>query len=169
MVVGGPTRGWRIDDDALTSAIRTLKGRCEGDGGTLVAVASPRTDRGSIALLRRLFDGTRHVFAGDFPRYDVLLASADEIYATADSVSMVSEAMLTGKPAGMIPVRETRTGKAVHRLSKRLRGRAPAPNLRAFWDYLERERLIGTVDQPLVSNIPESLPLAVEAVRELLV
>jgi mitochondrial fission protein ELM1 len=169
VVVGGPTRGWRIDHDELASAIHTLIARCEGDGGTVVGVASPRTDRASVALLRKLVGGRRYVFAGDFPRYDVLLASADEIYATADSVSMVSEAMLSGRPAGMIPVRETGAGRLIRRLSKRLRGRAPAPDLPAFWDYLERERLIGTVDQPMVSNIPESLPLAVGGVRDLLV
>src|SRR5206468_532155 len=62
VVVGGPTRGWRIDDDTLTSAMRTLIARCQADGGTVIAVPSPRTDPGSVALLRRLIDGTRHVF-----------------------------------------------------------------------------------------------------------
>ncbi len=37
-------------------------------------------------------------------RYAVLLADADAHFVTADSVSMISEAIMTGKPVGLIAV-----------------------------------------------------------------
>ena len=67
-------------------------------------VTSPRTDDKTRRLLAKCLEGTRHTLANDFPRFPALLAWSDEIYVTADSVSMLAEAMLTGKPVGMIPL-----------------------------------------------------------------
>ena len=44
-------------------------------------------------------------------RYPVLLADGDEHFVTADSVSMISEAVVTGKPVGLIPVEPDARGR----------------------------------------------------------
>jgi len=54
----------------------------------------------------------RHRFVrGAPPRYRSLLEDADELHVTADSVSMISEAVFTGKPVGMVPEKDDEGGK----------------------------------------------------------
>ena len=75
----------------------------------------------------------------------MLLADGDEHFVTADSVSMISEAVVTGKPVGLIPVEPDARGR--RRLGPdpdKTRIRDP----RRFWAEVEAKGLVGTVDQP---------------------
>ena len=106
---------------------------------------------------------------GDFPRFPVLLNQADEIFVTGDSVSMLSEAILTGKPVGLVPIEQDDKGR-------RQLGDAPQAagpdarrrDLRRFWDYLRGEKLIGTVDRPLAARVENPVETAARAARGLL-
>ena len=68
---------------------------------------------------------------GEFPRYNALLSAADEIHVTGDSVSMLSEAVVAGKPVGLIPLELNPIGKII-RLAEMIRGQrsesATSPN-----------------------------------------
>ena len=114
VAVGGSTRKWKIDDQALDRAIRLLQARSARDGGSIIAVTSPRTPRRSRRLLEGRLTGAGEAVVEDFPRFAALLARSDEIYVTADSVSMLSEAILTGKPVGMIEIARTMRGRLSH-------------------------------------------------------
>ena len=69
--------------------------------------ASRRTGEENMAVLRDILKGRDNLYfwdgRGDNP-YFGMLAWADTILVTADSASMLSEAVSTGKPVYMIPL-----------------------------------------------------------------
>lgn len=166
--VGGPTKGWKIDRAELARALITGRLRCEHDGGTMIVVTSPRTDGKTKSMLAKCLEETRHPLVNDFPRFPALLAWSNEIYVTADSVSMLAEAMLTGKPVGMIPIAPSFRGTISawlrqHRLIPR-----PYPDLRTFWSYLSLNTMVGSVDSPIASDVTDTVATAANAVLKLL-
>lgn len=169
LVLGGPNKHWFVDPDDAAEAARTLMRRSEADGGTVIAIGSPRTRSPVVQAVEQQIQGTRHRFVqGGVPRYRALLKEADEIHVTADSVSMISEALFTGKPVGVAPIRQNRRGERherMHRLG--FRG-APRPDLRAFWASLEQNNLVGTLEKPRAAEVRDPIKQAVDAVLKLL-
>ena len=147
VVVGGKTSLWRLDRKLLGKALRALSRTAAMDGGSVIAVSSPRTSTTLIAEARAVL-GSDAVVVEGFPRYGALLVAADEVYVTADSVSMLSDAVASGKPVGMIALEPDWIGKWI-RLFESLIGRPlPLRDLARFWDDLHERGLIGPVDSP---------------------
>jgi hypothetical protein len=165
VAVGGPARHWRLDHAALASAIATLRSK---DGGSLIVATSPRTTRDTRDFLRRIIAGGHEALVEDFPRFAVLLAECDEIHVTADSVSMLSEAVLTGKPVGMIPISRSLRGLLSQWLWERPFGGRSFPDFGNFWRLLHRDKLVGTVDDPVASQSGDTVGRATAAVRKLM-
>ena len=171
MVLGGPNRYWNLRSDEVVNTVRQLTRRSAEEGGTLIAVDSPRTgarvkDTVAQAIARA---GPPHTFVTNrMPRYPLLLEDADEIHVTGDSVSMLSEAILTGKPVGIIPVQPNAKGRLHHALANLGLASVPRPDLRAIWKSLMSQRLIGTIDEPRAGNVSNSLEVAAVAVLRVL-
>ena len=104
---------WRLDLAALRLAVKKLVGRAQEQKGTLIVVGSPRTPKQAWAIVHEMTAGTGNVAWAEKNevRYAVLLSDADEQFVTADSVSMISEAVVTGKPIGLIPVEPDARGR----------------------------------------------------------
>lgn len=101
VIIGGDLRGRRFtrsDDQAL---IRGLERMRKGSAGALAVTPSRRTPAHTLALLGEVFGEDPHVFvwngAGENP-YLGILALADRLIVTSDSVSMISEALATPHP-----------------------------------------------------------------------
>ena len=94
-------------------------------------------------------------------RYPVLLADADAQFVTADSVSMISEAVMSGKPVGLIAVEPDARGRRLNADPERTRVRDP----RRFWAEVEARGLVGTVDAPRKGEWDDPVAMAVAAVR----
>lgn len=168
LAVGGSTRQWQIDVDELDRAIAGLQSKCAGDGGSIIAAISRRTPLNVICLLEARLKGGKNACVESFPRFGALLAQCDEFYVTADSVSMLSEAILTGKPVGMIPIARSTRGRLDQWL-RRLGWHLPShADLTKFWDFLARDDLMGTVDSPVSSKVSDTVDVAVRAVRAVL-
>lgn len=165
VAVGGPARHWRLDHTALASAIGTLRSK---SGGSLIVATSPRTTRATRDFLRTLVTGGHEALVEDFPRFAVLLAECDEIHVTADSVSMLSEAVLTGKPVGMIPIARSARGLLSQWFWERPFGGRSLPDFGNFWRLLLRGELVGTVQDPVVSQSGDTVGQATAAVRKLM-
>jgi mitochondrial fission protein ELM1 len=142
LVVGGPTKFWVIDDGALQDTLTAMIEETRNEGGSVLVTTSPRTP---TAIGRGLRDalaesGVPFLLAspGEEPDYASLLAAADSITATADSVAMVSDAIWTGKPVRLVPVANSRSGRLVVRANDALRpGQRLYPrDLRFFWRSL---------------------------------
>jgi hypothetical protein len=107
---------------------------------------------------------------GGPPSYASLIASADSIFVTADSVAMVSEAVLSRKPVGLVPIRPTAIGRAYISLLDRFgRGQRMRPrDLRFFWSELAWHELVGTLDEPRAGGVVDPGPIVARRVLDLL-
>ena len=163
--LGGPSSMWQLDNAALRVAATKLVRRAERDGGTLIVVGSPRTPNDAWTIVRDAVGDSIHaaIVAKNEVRYPVLLADADEHHVTADSISMISEAVMTGRPVGLIPVEPDARGR------RRIRGRPPEltkmRDPRRFWEDVRERGLVGTVDEPKAGEFEDPVETAVTAIR----
>jgi hypothetical protein len=98
-----------------------------------------------------------------------LLHAADEIHVTGDSVSMLSDAVASGKPVGLIPLEPNAVGKFV-RFAGEIRGQPfRMRDLNKFWNDLRSRELVGTIEDPQYGVLTDSpLDTAVAAIRAVL-
>ena len=142
LIVGGPTLFWKIDEDLLLRTVDDMMKEAGRDGGSVLVTTSPRTPptlARTIGDILASSDVPTLLAAPDgSPNYRSLLEAADSIRVTADSVSMVSDAIWTGKPLALVPVVNSFTGRAYMAIMDRLRpGRPVYPqDLRFFWSAL---------------------------------
>lgn len=166
VAIGGPARFWELDHRALRRSILAI--RQKRLRGSLIVAVSARTRPATRRLLDQLVTGPGTAVVEHFPTFATLLARSDEIYVTADSVSMLSEAVLSGRPVGMIPIRRSFRGFLSFWLWERPFGRARPPDFPNFWNLLHRHNLVGTVELPVASEVCDTVDRAASAVRALL-
>ena len=144
VLVGGPTRQAPWNVAALEALLGRLRRRVLADGGSLLATVSRRTPGDAVASLRENLGGVPGLLwdgAGTNP-YAGLLACADRLVCTPDSVNMLSEASATTAPVFVLE-------------PHCVRGR-----LGTFLQALQaRDRIRGTDD-------PDLPPFTVTALRE---
>jgi len=135
-VIGGANGVYRFgvaEAEALGLLLRRI---VEAEGAGLMLTPSRRTGAEQIAALKDTLQGCNAFvwdMQGDNP-YPGILALADHILVTCDSVNMVSEACLTGKPVQVIDLPGSGTAK-FDRLHAELR---QAGLTRPFAGALER-------------------------------
>lgn len=168
MAIGGKTRYWRLPPRHLANSATRLARRAERLGGTLIVIGSARTDPLGLAAVEERIGGRHKVLWQSEPRFAVLMDDADELFPTADSVSMVSESIVTGKPVGIVPV-------IMHPVSGWLIGKggeAHSSNrrrdLRRFWHFLLAAGLVGTIEAPIASALANPVVEASQEVTALL-
>jgi mitochondrial fission protein ELM1 len=166
IVIGGRTSLWKFGTDVVTAAARTLQQKAALDGGSVIAVTSPRTSSALISAAQAAL-GREAVVTGPFPRYGTLLDAADEIHVTGDSVSMLSDAVASGKPVGLIPLEPDPIARFI-----RLIGAIRAFRIREldkFWAELRALGLVGTVDEPRCGKLDDRpIDTAVTAISAML-
>lgn len=164
VAIGGATKYWRLPGERIAAATSAPF------DGTIVAVTSRRTDPAIVERLRSMAGTGLRLVDGPSPRFAVLLANAAEIFVTGDSVSMISEAVLTGTPVAIIPIEQDDKGRRKLGAEPQERGPdARRRDLRRFWNHLIDEGMAGTLETgpiaaPAVAN-PNAI--AADAVRRL--
>jgi mitochondrial fission protein ELM1 len=101
VLIGGDSAAHRLTAEFAGRFAGQLAQLCKRDGAGLMVTASRRTGPGEKAAIRAGLDGLPAYFwdgRGDNP-YFGFLGLADAVIVTSDSVNMVSEALVTGKPA----------------------------------------------------------------------
>ena len=145
LLVGGPTRHAALDDAGFEGLLQQLTQRSRAEHGSVSVVASRRTPehwRAMLALIPDDVPGIRWRNSHDGPNpYTALLAHADRIVSTPDSVNMLSEAAAT-----LVPVFVWSAGIASGRL-------------RMFLDALRASERVRALDDALT-------PFAFEPLRE---
>lgn len=165
LAIGGATKYWDLSGQRVAEAVTKLQERA----GVLIVATSRRTDPAVTQAVRAVLAPSGRLVEGAFPRFPVLMAAADEIFVTGDSVSMLSEAILTGKPVGLVPIEQDEKGR--RKLGDQPQDAGPDArrrDLRRFWNYLAEEKLIGTVDRPVAARVENPVATAARAVRGLL-
>lgn len=161
LIVGGPTLYWRLDRQALFRSLSTMLDQARSKSGSVLVTASPRTPAGIRDKIASLLNGSdvptllaepRHR-----PGYASLLAGADSILVTADSVSMISDAILTGKAVAIVPIFKSVLGSLAFGLMDALRpgARAYPQDLRFFWRALASAGVTDSLATPTVSATDE--------------
>lgn len=170
LMLGGETRHWTMRPKTIAGHAATLARRAQRSGGSLVVVRSSRTTdevldaiEGELEVAGCEWRVVRH----DFPRFTVLLHDADELFPTADSISMISESVIAGKPVGIVPVEMKLIGRFVLGGERKMQHN-PARDLRRFWSFVFEERLAGTIDEPVAGKAKNPVVEAAREVRELL-
>lgn len=103
LLVGGPGKHWTMDDAAFLAVLRELAESVAARGGSLLASGSRRTPPAWREALRGSGAAIRWCDEGDGPNpYRGVLAWADAIVCTADSVNMLSEASATQVPVHVL-------------------------------------------------------------------
>ena len=102
VLLGGPSAHARFDLAAFEALASQLDAALAHEGGSVMVTTSRRTPTDVIAALRKRYVETPNVvWCGDadgINPYPGMLAWADRIVASPDSVNMLSEACATGVP-----------------------------------------------------------------------
>lgn len=173
LIVGGPNLYWRIDRPALLGALSAMLDEARDRGGSVLVTTSPRTpDSIHAAIASTLAASTVPTLLavpGQPPNYRSLLAAADSMRITADSVAMVSDAIWTGKPIALVPVSTTVLGSmAIGIMSRFHPGRRLYPqDLRFFWRALSEAGISDRLAAPRISTNDEMRAI-LERVRRVL-
>jgi mitochondrial fission protein ELM1 len=174
LVLGGPTLYWELSPPRVLGALRHLLTEAGRHGGSVLVTDSPRTPEAVLRAVESELASSRapHLMASkdEPPSYRSMIAAADSIFVTADSVAMIADAVMTGKPVGIVPIEKSAAGRIAMSLNDRLRpGKRLFPrDLRFFWAALEREGYGGTLDAPRANNPPDYAAIVAERVRQLL-
>ena len=170
LMLGGATRHWKMRPTHISDVATELCARATKASGSLVVVRSARTSDEALDLIEARLENAEcqwRVVRHDFPRFPVLLDDADVLFPTADSISMVSESVITGKPVGLVPAEMSWRGW-LELGSERGMESNRARDLRRFWNFLLDNGLAGTLDAPRASETPNPVTAAAREVRELL-
>ena len=173
LLIGGPTLYWRLPVKTMMRALHSLLRKTGWEGGSIIAVGSPRTPLEVLTAVRQMLESSSSPFLfapiEGPPAYPALLEAADEIFVTADSVAMAADAVSTEKPVGFVTIEPSPLGKFVMAVMDRLRpGKRLLPrDLRFFWAALRDEGYWGTLKVPVASHPPDYAELVAERVRQL--
>lgn len=99
VLVGGNSSRYKFDEEKAKDLAKKVNEFANKKGYSLMVTTSRRTGEKQTAILREAFKGSKNYFyngKGENP-YMGLLACADRVLVTCDSVSMVSEACTAGK------------------------------------------------------------------------
>jgi uncharacterized protein len=156
LIVGGRSLYWTIDEPKLVATLNGMLSQAQKSGGSVLVTTSPRTPNELYRRLANILASSKvpSVLAtpGEHPRLAGLLEAADSIRVTADSVAMLSDAMWSSKPIGLVPVAKTALGRFVMSATDRIQPGKPLhpQDLRMFWHGL---REIGVGDTPRLPTV----------------
>ena len=174
LVLGGPTLYWDLRQEDVAYAVSSLLDRATTEGGSVLIVGSPRTPAAALQAVDQQLATSRCpamlVPMNGPPTYAQLVEAADRMFVTADSVAMVSEAVTSGKPVGLVTIRPTLGGRIYMSLIDQiLPGTRTYPrDLRFFWKTLDELQLVGSVQHPAQAVVPNVFAEVVDRVRRLI-
>jgi mitochondrial fission protein ELM1 len=169
LMLGGKTRHWALRPSFVVGIAEKLAKRAANAGGSLIIARSARTSEDVLDELETRLENAPcewRVVRDEFPRFPVLLTDGDELFPTADSISMISESVITGKPVGIVPIEMNWIGRIA--LGPEVVAASPKRDLRRFWNHIIEAKLAGWMDEPIASGTPNPVAAAARDVRSLL-
>lgn len=110
ILIGGSTRKHTQTKNSIRRLGKQLLKLASNHPGTVVVTVSRRTGEENIHILQNLLASQSNLFFNDPFKgenlYLSILAHADTLMVTNDSISMISEACFTGKPVYILPLPE---------------------------------------------------------------
>ncbi|HEY0269466.1 MAG TPA: ELM1/GtrOC1 family putative glycosyltransferase [Sphingomonas sp.] len=166
LLIGGPSWPWRPAVASVIAAARRCRALAEAEGGAVIALTGQRTP----AAIRQALVDSLGAGAVDRIGYRAALAGGTQFYVTADSASMLGDAITTGRPVAMLPVAAGPVGRLWMALSRALFPDAPLwpRDLPRFWRAIRAAGLAGPADAPSAGAAPDVTMLAKVLVEPLL-
>ena len=186
VIVGGDSGPFTLGPRAAARLGREAAQLARSHGGSLLVTTSSRTSAAALDALRAQLDVPHYLYAwrpdGADKPYLGMLACADRLIVTGDSIAMLSEACATGKPVQMFDLGGMRPDVEAYARDFRLGAMLYQCLLRYGWAPLSRDITLvhqrlhdsGTAswtdEEPLSARVPgvTDLQQAVRAARELL-
>lgn len=159
LLIGAPVKYWDLTESYLHRATLNLVKKANAADGSILVSGSPRTPDSLMLAAERALVDARHGWMARSRRggLNQLFEAADEVVVTGDSMSMVTEAVLTGKPVGILPLELSEKGSRKLGAQVAQDGSASKRrDLRRFWSELWKQGLAGTVMHPRAANIVSS-------------
>lgn len=142
VLVGGNSGPFTLGPKAATRLAREASALARGLGGSLLVTTSSRTGDAAAAALQAGIDAPHYFHrwraTDETNPYLGMLAWADRLIVTGDSIAMLSEACATGKPVQMFDLGGMREGRRYAR-DFRLGGALYSLLLRWCWQPLSRD------------------------------
>lgn len=142
LFVGGNSGPFTLGKKAAHRLAKQAAALVRANGGSLLVTTSSRTPAAATAALRSKLDVPNYFYewcAGEQANpYLGMLAAADQIIVTADSIAMLSEACASGKPVHMFDLGGMHEALGVE-LDFRLGGYLYGVLLRWLWRPLSRD------------------------------
>lgn len=153
VICGGDSGPFTFGEQAATRLAQETSRMARAVGGSLLITTSSRTSAAAVAALKSNIDAP-HFFYPWRPDdkenpYLGILACADQLVVTGDSIAMLSEACATGRPVKIFDIGGMR-GEAPTRKDFRLGASLYALLMRWCWEPLSRD--ITLVHQQLVQS-----------------
>ena len=179
VIVGGHSGPYTFGPKAARRLARLASERARAAGGSLLVTTSSRTPPAAVAALLDALSGPHYSYAfgtdaGQNP-YLGILAQADALIVTSDSIAMLSEAVAAGKPVSIFdlggPDADTRLAGRAYRWLMRHGHPRLTRDLGLVHDALidtGRAGWLHAGDPPADPPALDDLPRAVARVRELL-
>ncbi len=99
LIIGGPTKYYDYNEKVVDSIFLKIKQNFLDNNYQLIVVPSMRTPQNIIDKAKNYFNEDQIIIPNvDKKAYLSSLKNADHIIVTCDSISMISEAAITGKP-----------------------------------------------------------------------
>ncbi|MDO9314969.1 MAG: ELM1/GtrOC1 family putative glycosyltransferase [Burkholderiaceae bacterium] len=100
VLVGGKSRPFVLNATAAAELAKTVNAEVRNTGGSAWLLDSPRTPAATMAIIEQSLEVPSHVirWRDGENLYGTLLGLADRFIVTSDSASMLTEALLTGRP-----------------------------------------------------------------------
>ena len=167
--IGGSTKYFDVDPGRMAQAAAQIAERAAQCGGTAIVSGSPRTELAVLDAVGAVLVPPHQLVHGAQPRFGALMADADEIFVTGDSLSMLSEAILAGRPVGMVePVMNATGRRWLGESDGQGWGRGKRRDMRRIWADLKARGMAGTIDSPVAGQAEDVTAAAAEAVKRLL-
>jgi mitochondrial fission protein ELM1 len=143
VIVGGDSGPFTLGPKAAARLGREASQLARVHGGSLLVSTSSRTSTAAADALQAAITAPHNFYrwhngGGDNP-YMGILAWADRLVVTADSIAMLSEACATGKPVSMFDLGGMRNLEDESQRDFRLGGTLYALLMRWFWQRLSRD------------------------------
>ena len=139
LIIGGPNKYYDFNEQLISEIFKKIEINFIEKGFQLIFIPSMRTPKKIIDFAKDYFDKNQIIITEiDKQAYLSSLKLADYIIVTCDSISMISEAAMTGKPiyvAQMTPIKNNDRFKKFFKLFKSLNIVRDLETSVDYWNY----------------------------------
>ncbi|MCL6682992.1 ELM1/GtrOC1 family putative glycosyltransferase [Sphingomonas alba] len=163
LLIGASIKYWELAPARVAETVRSLAEKANAAGGSLLVSGSPRTPDELLLAAGNALRHARHgwIAPSRTSGLAAMFAAADEVVVTGDSMSMVTEAVLTGKPVGLVPLDLNNKGaRKIGVVAASEGSGSKRRDMRRFWAELWDKGLAGTALRPKTAAVAASAAAA---------